>query len=214
MSGGGSKPGERRGGKQLGSKNKATIEREREAQLAVERERLLLEARAAEGDRALRGAVAQGRKLMKELGFDLTQLAAGLAAFYQPHPQWQQDPASGKLVNANPNFDEPKFRYYLEMAMQGARDFASYESPKLSAMLVGSAVVNEIEVVGGLPDDQDGGLIDDAATHAAGDAARAAGPATDVLEGSGGTPDIPPAAGGAVPDAGQAQGGPVRKAMG
>jgi hypothetical protein len=198
-------------GRKPGVPNRATLEREAEARLGMERERLLLEAKAAEGERAIKEAAAQGRKLMKHIGFDLAHLFAGLAAFYQPYPQWRQDPASGKAVNANPNFDERKFREYAKLAAETARDFAGYESPKLSAVLVGSAVVTDIEVTGGLPDEQDGGLID-AAANAPGDAAR--DPAPDAEQGDGGAADVPPEAGGAVPDAGQAQGGPVRKAVG
>lgn len=190
---------------------KATLEREAQGRLAAERERLLLEAKASEGERLIKESQAQGRKLMKEIGYDLAHLFAGLAAFYQPYPQWRIDPATNKPANANPNFDERKFREYATLAANTARDFASYESPKLSAVMVGTAVVSEVEIIGGLPDDQDGGLID-AAANADGDAPRA--PEGELQPGAGGVPDVPPETGGVVPDAGEAQGGPLRKAVG
>ena len=126
--------------------------------LDAERERRMLEARAEQGAREIKEAVASGRKLMKEIGFDLAHQFAGLAEFFRP--QWSVDPATGRMVNANPNFDEAKFRQYAELAATTARDFAAYESPKLSAVMVGSAAVTKIEIIGGIPDDQDGNLID------------------------------------------------------
>jgi hypothetical protein len=158
MPGGGSRKGERRGGRKPGTKNKATIERERVAMLAAEREKLLLEVRVALEKSEVAQDEVSGRKLMKEIGFDLAQQFAGLAAFYQP--QWRVDPATGRTVNANPNFDEAKFRQYAELAATTARDFAAYESPKLSAVMVGSPAVTKIQIIGGIPDDQDGNLID------------------------------------------------------
>lgn len=147
--------GVRYGGKKKGTKNKKTLERERAAQLELERARMIeavkdrvAAGQASEADRA----VAAQHKLMKDIGMDMTRLAAGLAAFYQPHPTWTQGP-DGKLVNGNPNYDEPRFRYYLDQAMSGARDFAAYESPKLSAVMVGQQVVNDITVRGGMPDE-------------------------------------------------------------
>lgn len=146
-------PGAKKGkpGRPTGSRSRSTIERERQA--------ILEQQRLAEAEKALAGhsttvdkAIGSQRKLMKEIGFDLTQLAAGLAAFYQPHPSWTKD-ANGKLTNANPNFDEAKFRYYAAMAMAGARDFSQYESPKLSAVLVGQQIVNHVVVEGGMPDE-------------------------------------------------------------
>lgn len=195
---GGKRPG---AGRPKGAKSRKTIERERVKQLERERLEALEKLAATPVDKA----VAVNRKLMKEIGFDLTQLAAGLAAFYQPHPSWHRD-QSGKLINANPNYDEGKFRYYMEQAMAGARDFSAYESPKLSAVLVGGAVSNEFTMTGGLPDEADGNLIQHVPTE---HAEPAAIPATADQ-----TADVPPQPGGGVPDAGPVQGNPVRKALG
>lgn len=53
----------------------------------------------------------------------------------------------------NPVYDESCFRTYAELAVQTAKDLAPYQSPKLSAVMVGAAVVSEIEIIGGLPDE-------------------------------------------------------------
>jgi len=194
-------------GRPRGSKNKATLEKERQAQLAVERERILEEVRVQDAISEVREAKANGRKLMKEIAFDFAHMFAGLAAFYQPYPKWITDPATGKAVNANPNFNEAKFKEYAVLARDTALGAASYESPKLSAMMVGQAVVTEIEVVGGLPDEEDGSLY-----AAATDAEQLTDARPDA--GAGGAANVPSEASGTVPAAGQAQGGPVRKALG
>ena len=130
--------GRKTGGRQRGTRNKATVEHEREAELAAERERLLMEARAEEMTREVREAAAGGKKLMKEIGFTLTHVAAGLVAYFEPRYVHGE---AGQPMQTNPNYDEQKFRYYLEMAMQGARDFAPYESPRLSATVVGARIM-------------------------------------------------------------------------
>jgi hypothetical protein len=152
--------GQRCGGRKIGSRNKATIERERTAILALERAKALEEAKAAGVVQELEEAKASGRKLMKEIGFDFAHVFAGLAEFYRPFPQWT---VIRRAVNTNPNYNEAKFKEYAVPATQMARDFAGYESPKLSAVMVGSALVTEIVVTGGLPDEEDGGLIEQSA---------------------------------------------------
>jgi hypothetical protein len=52
--------------------------------------------------------------------------------------------------------DLDKFREWATLAIECAKALAPFQSPRLSALAVGAAVVNKIEVVGGLPDDQDG----------------------------------------------------------
>lgn len=220
---GGAKPGERRGGRRKGSKNKATIERERIVQLEAERAALQAQADAADGDRAL-VAQASGRKLMKEIGFELTQLAAGLTAYYQPWPGWEQArDAEGKVIvdglgrprlrNANPNFDEGKFDKYLTMALGGARDFAAFESPKLAAVMLAQGLVGEIQIVGGLPDEEDGGFrdapegysgvtIEVTAVELKSGAAGAGPPAAGAEQGAGDGPVLPQGPGPAIPNPG------------
>jgi len=218
--------GVRYGGKQKGSKNKATIERERQAQLAAERAALQAEAEAKAGTAVgeMVAAQASGRKLMKEIGFELTQLAAGLMAYYQPWPQWEQArDAEGRLIvdglgrprlrNANPNYDESKFDKYLTMAMGGARDFAAYESPKLAAVILAQGLVGEIQIVGGLPDEEDGGFrdapdgfggvtIEVTAVELKSGAASAGATAAGAKQGPGDGPVLPQGAGPAIPNPG------------
>jgi hypothetical protein len=149
--------GTRPAGRAKGTKNLATVERE--AKIKLEQERLaLLEKMAKEGANAVDVAQLQGKKLMKEIAFDFAGLFAGLAAFYQPYPTWTRD-AAGKVVNANPNFNEQKFLVYAKLATETALGAAAYESPKLAAVMIQQNMVNEIEVTGGLPDAQDGGLV-------------------------------------------------------
>lgn len=154
--------GVRPGGRGKGTRNKAVVEREKTATLAAERARMREEADKVGGAAGeMIAAQAAGKTLMKEIGFALTQLCAGLATYYAP--AIIRDALSGRDVvspHANPNFDEKRFDKYLGFAMAGARDFASYESPKLSAVMLAADIVTEIEVVGGLPDDQDGGFVD------------------------------------------------------
>lgn len=149
---GGSKPGERRGGRKPGSKNKKTLEKERVRALAQERELLLMEARAEQAGTEVQVAQAKGKRLMKEVMFEFAHLFAGMAAYYQPTP-----PDSPR-INAHAN--EAKFLEYAKLATQVARDAAPYESPRLAAMMVGGAVVQQIVITGGIPDDEDGGFED------------------------------------------------------
>jgi hypothetical protein len=163
---GGARPG---GGRKKGSRNKSTAERERAVQLAMERlaefDRLRAEGAAAE----VAAAKTAGKKLMKEIAFDFAQLFAGISAFHQPYSGWHErrdennqvvKDARGRPImdNDNKHFDEARFKEYGKLAVETALGAASYESPKLSAVMVGSAIVTEIEILGGLPDAEDGGL--------------------------------------------------------
>ncbi len=60
-------------------------------------------------------------------------------------------------VNDNSVYDESRFRT-AELAVQTAKDVAPHQSLKLSAVMVGAAAVSEIEIISGLPDEDDGGL--------------------------------------------------------
>jgi hypothetical protein len=143
---------------------------------------------------------------MKDIGFDLTRLAAGLAAFYQPWAEWKKDP-NGKIINANPNYDEPRFRYYYEQARDGARDFAAYESPRLSAMVVNAQTTNEFVMKGGLPDEMDGNLPHGSPVIEHRRSEAVSNPVDHAA-------DVPSEPGGGVPAPGEVQGNPLRKAVG
>lgn len=127
--------GTKTGGRIKGSKNKRTLEVERQAELAAERDRLLTEAGLSATSQQVALAKAAGKKLMKDIAFEFAHLFAGLAAFYQPYPSWTRTP-DGKLVNGNPNYDEAKFVQYAVLAKDTALGAASFESPKLSAIRV------------------------------------------------------------------------------
>lgn len=120
-------------GRPPGAKNKKTIERE----LIRQRE---LDAIAAGQVQAR----VPAKKLGKEILEDFANLYAGIAAFYQPWPA-----SMGK----NPHENEQKFRDYSHLAVQASAALAPFQSPKLSAVAIGAAVVNKIEVSGGMPDD-------------------------------------------------------------
>lgn len=146
MAGGGSKKGERRGGKRRGSKNKATIERETQARLDQERV-AELERMAAQGATAIGVANLAGKKLMKQIAFDLAELFAGLTAYYQPVP------ARDGTLTGNPNYNEAKFLQYATLAKDTAISAAAYQSPRYSAVVIGATVVTKVKVEGGMPDD-------------------------------------------------------------
>ena len=142
----GSKPGEHRGGRKKGSPNKKTLE-------ALERRRVLAEnAEKAEAEKA--ALVAESAKVAKlKLGKDVLEefmmLFAGMAAFYQPHPEWRPrldtdgkpvlDNGRPVLENANPNMSEPQFLRYAVLARDTAKDLAPYQSPTFRAIVVAPA---------------------------------------------------------------------------
>ena len=208
MAGKGSKPGERRGGRKKGVKNKATLEREAKAKLELERK---FKAEKAKRDRKLTIADVETigdakeliggppAKLMKEIGFEFTQIFAGLAMHVRPRGK----KPDGKDIN--PDADERLFLEYAKIAMTGAKEFAQYESPKLSAVMVGSATVEEIMVSGGLPDEMDGSFVNvgpDSSTATIDGTAEPSAPGTDAVGHAPGTSnpaDLPPSSGEIVP---------------
>lgn len=148
---GGKQPG---AGRPPGRKNQATIERERAAALTLERDALIQELKAKEAAEGVITARTAGIKLAKEVLEDFMRLFAGQAARYQPLPQGM-DPAT---LGVTP--DENKFKEWAVLAVDVAKDLAPYQSPKLSAVMVGGAVVQQIEMIGGIPDYEDGGFED------------------------------------------------------
>lgn len=114
----GSKPGERRGGKQKGSKNKATIERELQAA------------------RALTEAVATGKLDGQELAKDVLgrfmRLSEGAAGEFMPTPSAQLK--QGKAENPNKDWD--RFGEWVDRVIYCAKELAKYQSPALRAILV------------------------------------------------------------------------------
>lgn len=111
----GAKPGgQKTGGRKVGTPNRATVE------MTLEAEHAITEART------------KGRKLGKEMLWDIAELLLGMAAVYQPnHPNIPKgDPRS------NVHADEDKFRFYIRNAADVARYLADFQSPKFKAIAV------------------------------------------------------------------------------
>jgi hypothetical protein len=97
--------------------------------------------RALLAERAVGEAKAQGQKLAVEAldhyMHDFLAIAAGFREL-------------GDLA---------KFEVWAGRAIECAKALAPFQSPRLSAVAIGAAVINRIEVVGGLPDEQDGSFL-------------------------------------------------------
>lgn len=111
---GGSKPGERRGGRVKGVPNKATMER------ALIAANTLVKSRAAD------------KKLAKEVLDDFMALFAGMAAHYQPTPP--------HAMQQNQYGNPAEFEKYARLAVQCAKDLAPYQSPTFRAIVVAPAL--------------------------------------------------------------------------
>ena len=142
MSGGGSKRGERRGGRVAGTPNRKTVERD----LIAKRERenggrdqddtsptpikdtstLPMLATAEAADRV--------NPLGREVLNTFMRIYMGRAAFFQPRPQLGED---GRVVrDTNPNSNEGLFNQYAARAVETAAKLAPYQSPQYRAIFV------------------------------------------------------------------------------
>jgi hypothetical protein len=101
----GAKPGERRGGRAPGTKNKVTIERE-----ILEQQ---LKARA--------DARVGGRKLAKEVIEENMHFAAAFAEQFKP-------------IEGNEKANEDKYLAWARLAVTWATDLAPYQSPKFRSI--------------------------------------------------------------------------------
>lgn len=123
-----SQPGERRGGRQAGVPNKATVEAQERARLAAEI--------ATSMSRPLTQPAPAGapapvqRKLMRERLEELAEICIGAAAFFQPAAQGQRP---------NPHENWGEFHKWVETAIKAADKAADYQSPKYRAIAVASA---------------------------------------------------------------------------
>jgi hypothetical protein len=109
----GSRPGEHRGGRQKGSKNLATIEREtREAQ---QRARVQLRQPKV--------------RLAKDVIEEFMMIGIGYAAKYQKAPEGQTLPQGREP-------DEEKFKEWAQITVGWATDLARYQSPTYRAIQV------------------------------------------------------------------------------
>lgn len=188
-------------GRRKGSRNKSTIARETAARL--ERKRIEeIERQFDEGkEPAEVAASVAGIKPAVQVLQDFMAIFAARAIFVQPWP-----PHRG----TNPNENVVEFYRNAEAAVSIAKDLAPYQAPKLSAVMVGAATVEEILISGGLPDDQDGGLLDaptgNGTEYVAGptiDLARNDGSSGEAA-GHGAAADVSPGTGEVIPLKGQA----------
>jgi hypothetical protein len=109
MAGGGSKKGERRGGRKAGTPDLRTTER-----MLLARKDL---------DEAKGGQF----RLAKEYLREIMVMAHGLTGYYVPI-------RPGGLANPNANRDD--FQFCAKLCVDAAKSLASYESPKLAAMMI------------------------------------------------------------------------------
>lgn len=130
----GSQPGERRGGRRAGTPNKDSVLRKRGEAAA----RAAAQIAGADPKTADLVAASPAAKLLsgKEILTRFSNLYAGLAAFYQPYPQWTRDERTQKLVNANPNYDEERFLIYSKLACQAGDRVADFTDPRYRAIAV------------------------------------------------------------------------------
>ena len=134
-------------------------------------ERALVAERAAAEDKAT------GKRLAKEVLDDFMHIFAETATRFRELGDWAG------------------FERWALHSVDCARALAPYQSPRLSAVMVGAAVVTEIEVTGGLPDEEDGGLH--AAEDVSSDGSRLVG--SKRSEGNGQPADVPSNSGPGVP---------------
>lgn len=110
MARGGSKPGERRGGRQKGVPNKRTV---------LKREFV---------EEQVRQIRQEGKKLPSEVLHDFMMLFMGMASHFQPRAPGQ---------TPNPNEDRDLFYKSVDYVLEFATAAAPYFSPKLRALAVG-----------------------------------------------------------------------------
>jgi hypothetical protein len=111
----GSKPGERRGGRSKGGRNKTTLER------------------AFVAERILKETQMTGRKLGKELLEEFMNMFGGIAASFQPLPGVPGQPLTSQdMKRWGASTDEPLFEKYAKLALKAASDLADFQSPKFA----------------------------------------------------------------------------------
>lgn len=144
----GAKPGEYRGGRSTGTKNKRTITRE-----------MVIEALKSPDFKEVIGEVLQDGPLKPETparrkAIDILSefLPAVLMHAVRYHNQLVELIKGGAQQKLIDEIEAKLIRATDLLYMAGGR-VAPYESPRFSAVLVGAAVVNRITVEGGMPED-------------------------------------------------------------
>lgn len=115
MPGGGSKPGERRGGRKPGTRNRKTLEQ--------------LKLQAANASRVVEIAARDNRKLAKDVLEEFMLLFAGMAAVSQPLPP-------GAVATPGRIPHDEKFEKYATLAVDCAKALAKYQSPTFRAIVI------------------------------------------------------------------------------
>ena len=82
-------------------------------------------------ERAIVLAKAGGKRLAREVLEDFLELFSAIALTHQPAPPGAE---------RNPNYDEKKFEKFARLAVEIATALATYQTPKLKAVLVGPAL--------------------------------------------------------------------------
>lgn len=116
----GAKPGERRGGRAKGKKNRATIER------AAVAEKLIAEA-----------AGKPGRALAKHRLEEFADMFGGLAGAFQPIGTGPNKEVTAQDMELwGKSYREPLFEKYAKLAAKCFSDVADYQSPKMGTVQV------------------------------------------------------------------------------
>jgi hypothetical protein len=147
----GAKPGERRGGRQKGTRNRAELERNliarnvAAAMQAMNGERRLLEAKSEAEAIAAEKQIVEAKRKQIPLAKDAMATFLGIfmsrASFYNSKGV-EPDPAdsTGKtLRDKNPHANESKFEKWAMRAVETAKALAPYQSPTYRAVLVAPA---------------------------------------------------------------------------
>jgi len=79
-------------------------------------------------ERTILLAKAGGKRLAREVLEDFVELFSAIALTHQP---------ALPGAERNPNYDEKKFEKFARLAVETATALASYQTPKLKAVLVG-----------------------------------------------------------------------------
>ncbi len=134
MAGRGSVKGERRGGRQKGTPNKANVER------ALLAKRIMEEQQGR-----------PGRKLAREVLDDFMHLFMGMAAIHQPLPD-------GVAAGPGQKPDEAKFLTFAGLAVTTAEKLAPYQSSRLKAIMISQETPPGGLTAGPGQDGQDGSM--------------------------------------------------------
>lgn len=109
----GAKPGERRGGRAVGTKNRGEIEK------------------AIRAERVIANAKANGRKLSVEHMQDFIGVLAGMAGYYQP--------TFPGMAHQNPNGNDKEFERWFRHFLDLAKSLAPFESATMRSIMVAPA---------------------------------------------------------------------------